>query len=200
MKIEILQNVNPPVENPLTYTQSDHAKHNGTTLSPTHLNSGMGESSFTNGDFDAIESIDTEPEVITNSVEFVPESITGTKVEMRKNLSGTIPDEKYLSLIESSPHTVELQLSPLVVPNGTEENGERLSKSNSKNTPKFFSETRKSLTDLIAPSPEFSESLSVPRKPNLRKENQYVKFQPSIEKFQPSHSNTSIGSVRETPL
>ena len=118
-------------------------------------------------------------------------------MELRQDKSDSIPDEKYLSLIESSPHTIELQLSPSVVANGIEGNGEiHNTQPTLNNTQKFFSDTRQSLTDLITPAPEFSEALSVPRKPNLRKENEYVKF----KAFQPNGSNTSMGSVRETPL
>ena len=193
-----LQNEDGQIEAPTNNHRFSNDTQNGqrTPQSVTPLKNGLIESSFTNGDLDAIESIDTEPEVVENSVEFVPENITGTKVEMRNNPSITIPDEKYLSLIESSPHTIELHLSPSVVANGIDQNGEINDiHPTLDNQQKFFSETRQSITDLILPAPEFSEALSTPRKPNLRKENDYVKFKP----FQPS-SNTSIGSVRETPL
>ena len=185
------QNGDFPIETPITESVS------GTPQLPSHINNGVMGSSFTNAELDAIESIDTEPEVATNSVGFIQENITGNKVELRNNKSSTIPDEKYLSLIESSPHTIELHLSPLVVTNGMNQNGERHSAQPTLNSkPKFLSEARQSLTDLISPAPEYSESLSTPRKPNLRKENEYVKFKPP----QPSPSTTSIGSVRETPL
>ena len=102
--------------------------------------------SFTNAELDAIESIDTEPEVVANSVGFVQDNANGNKVELRNNKSGTIPDEKYLSLIESSPHTIELQLSPSVVTNGMNQNGERPSiQPTLNNKPKFLSEARQSL-------------------------------------------------------
>ena len=185
------QNGDFPIETPIAENVS------GTPQLTSHLNNGVIGSSFTNGELDAIESIDTEPEVVANSVGFVQDNANGNKVELRNNKSGTIPDEKYLSLIESSPHTIELQLSPSVVTNGMNQNGERPSTQPTlNNKSKFLSEARQSLTDLISPAPEFSEALSAPRKPNLRKENEYVKFKPS----QPSPSTTSIGSVRETPL
>ena len=191
LNFTLSQNGNFPIETPITENVS------GTPQLTSNISNGVVGNSFTNGELDAIESIDTEPEVDTNVVGFVQENVTGNKVELRNNKSGTIPDEKYLSLIESSPHTIELQLSPSVVTNGMNQNGERHSTQPTlNNKPKFLSEARQSLTDLISPAPEFSETLSTPRKPNLRKENDYVKFKPP----QPSPSTTSIGSVRETPL
>ena len=154
---------------------------------------GFVEPRITDRDLDAIESIDIEPEVATGSLTYVPEHITGTKVEMRRNPSENIPEERYLSLIASSPSaSVDIE-----IPEVPQEEPANQAVSNAQ---KLLSNTRRSLTDLITPTPELSETLSVPRKPNMRRTNEYVKTKPKIEKLRMPTSNTSAGSVRETPL
>ena len=68
------QNGDFPIETPITENVS------GTPQLPSHISNGVMGSSFTNAELDAIESIDTEPEVVTNSVDFIQENITGNKV------------------------------------------------------------------------------------------------------------------------
>jgi hypothetical protein len=159
--------------------------------SPNYPTNVITENSINGLDLDAIDSIDIEPEVLNGSLAFTEENITGAKVQMRRNPSVTIPEERYLSLIASSPSasiTMEIPEEQQQQPNSPALN----------NAQKIFSNTRRSLTDLITPAPEFSETLSVPRKPNLRKENDYVKMKPKI--LARSATSTSNGSVRETPL
>ena len=150
--------------------------------------------SITDIDLDAIESIDTEPEVVTDSIAFVPENMTGTKVEMRRHQSGGIPEERYLSLIASSPST------SIHIETPDEEISLPMNNPTLTNAQKIISNTRRSLTDLIVPAQELSDTLSSPRKPNIRRENEYVKTRPNIEKLRFSTTSTSAGIVRETPL
>ena len=147
---------------------------------------------MTGHDLDAIESIDTVPEV-RDSFAFVPESIIGAKVQLRKTPSENIPEERYLSLIASSPSTpVDTEPTPVL-----EEESSNL---NTSNAHKILANTRRSLTDLIIPTPEISEALSVPRKPNVRRTNDYVKTKPKLEKLRFPTSHNTSGIVRETPL
>ena len=69
------------------------------------------------------------------------------------------------------------------------------------NAQQVISNTRRSLTDLIIPSAEISETLSIPRKTNVRRENDYVKIRPKIEKLRFSTPTyPAAGVMRETPL
>ena len=68
------------------------------------LNQGR-ENRVANIDLDNIESIDTEPEVMTipNSISCAPENDEETKVLLRRNPEEIVPEVRYLSLIASSP-------------------------------------------------------------------------------------------------
>ena len=177
---------------PVNHTESTNITDTIST-SPNYVTNAITENSINGLDLDAIESIDTEPEVLTSSLAFTEEHITGAKVQMRPKIPTriSIPEERYLSLIASSPSasiTMEIPEEQQQEPNSPTLN----------NAQQIFSNTRRSLTDLISPAPELSESLSVPRKPNLRKENDYVKMKPKILAREPT--SASNGIVRETPL
>ena len=155
------------------------------------------ENHIANLDLDNIESIDTEPEVITspNSISCAPENVTEVNVMLRRNPQEIVPEERYLSLIASSPSTSVTMLD-------TPEPHDQSPMNNAINTAQqVLSNTRRSLTDLIVPSAEISETLSIPRKTNVRRENDYVKIRPKIEKLRFSTPTyPAAGVVRETPL
>ena len=155
------------------------------------------ENHIANLDLDNIESIDTEPEVITspNSISCAPENVTEVNVMLRRNPQEIVPEERYLSLIASSPST---SVTMLDTPDPQDQNP----MNNAINTAQqVLSNTRRSLTDLIVPSAEISETLSIPRKTNVRRENDYVKIRPKIEKLRFSTPTyPAAGVVRETPL
>ena len=155
------------------------------------------ENHIANLDLDNIESIDTEPEVITspNSISCAPDNVTEVNVMLRRNPQEIVPEERYLSLIASSPSTSVTMLD-------TPEPHDQSPMNNAINTAQqVLSNTRRSLTDLIVPSAEISETLSIPRKTNVRRENDYVKIRPKIEKLRFSTPTyPAAGVVRETPL
>ena len=160
------------------------------------LNQGR-ENLIANLDLDNIESIDTEPEVMTipNSISCAPENDEETKVMLRRNPEEIVPEERYLSLIASSPST---SVTMLDTPEPHDQNPINNALNNAQ---QVLSNTRRSLTDLIIPSGEISETLSIPRKTNVRRENDYVKIRPKIEKLRFSTPTyPAAGVVRETPL
>ena len=160
------------------------------------LNQGR-ENLIANLDLDNIESIDTEPEVITspNSILCAQENDEEIKVRLRRNPEEIVPEERYLSLIASSPST---SVTMLDTPEPHDKNPMNSALNNAQ---QVLSNTRRSLTDLIIPSGEISENLSIPRKTNVRRENDYVKIRPKIEKLRFSTpTNPAAGVVRETPL
>ena len=160
------------------------------------LNQGR-DNRIANLDLDNIESIDTEPEVITspNSISCAPEKDAEIKVMLRRNPEEIVPEERYLSLIASSPST---SITMLDTPEPHEQNPINNALNNAQ---QVISNTRRSLTDLIIPSGEISETLSIPRKTNVRRENDYVKIKPKIEKLRFSTPTyPAAGVVRETPL